>query len=101
MTVARARGGPLATCGCFSTPDTPATRTHVAITLGGAVSAAVVAASVPAGWVVHALATQPWRGAPVALLAVLCAWLAYLAMTRLAELGAARRLLGIARRPAA
>jgi hypothetical protein len=97
VAVARATGGPLATCGCFSTPDTPATRTHVAVTLGFAVSAAVVAAGVPAGWITHVLADQPWRGVPVVLLAVLCAWLAYLAMTRLALVGAARRTLGIAR----
>ena len=100
VAVARARGGPLATCGCFSTPDTPATRTHVALTLGFAVSAAAVAAGVPAGWITHALGGQPWRGVPVVLLAGLCAWLAYLAMTRLAQVGAARRMLGIARDPA-
>jgi hypothetical protein len=101
VAVARARGGPLATCGCFATPDTPATRTHVAVTLGLAASAAAVAAAAPAGWITRVLAAQPWRGVPVALVAVLCAWLAYLAMTRLAELGAARRLLGIARGSAA
>ena len=27
------RGGPLATCGCFSDPDTPATRLHVVVDL--------------------------------------------------------------------
>jgi uncharacterized protein YjeT (DUF2065 family) len=97
VALARARGGPLATCGCFSTPDTPATRTHVALTLGFAVSAAGVAAGVSAGWITHVLGDEPWRGVPVALLGVLCAWLAYLAMTRLATLGATRRALGIAR----
>ncbi len=97
VAVVRTRGGPLATCGCFSAPDTPATRTHVAVTSGLACSAAVVAAGAPAGWITHVLVGQPGDGVPVALLAVLCAWLAYLAMTRLARLGAARHLLGIVR----
>ena len=95
----RARGGPLATCGCFGTPDTPATRTHVAVTLGLGVSAVAVSASVSTGWITGVLAGSPWRGVPVVLLSVLCAWLAYLAMARLAELGAVRRLLGVTRGP--
>ena len=101
VTLARARGGPLASCGCFGTPDTPATRTHVVVTLAFAVSAAVVAASGLSDWLPTLLAHQPWHGVPVVLLGLLCAWLAYLAMGRLAELGAARRLLGITRGGAA
>ncbi len=97
VVLVRARGGPLATCGCFGTPDTPATRTHVAVTLGLGVSAAAVSASVSSGWITGILAGSPWRGVPVLLLSALCAWLAYLAMARLAELGAVRRLLGITR----
>lgn len=97
VTLARARGGPLASCGCFGTPDTPATRTHVVVTLAFAGSAAVVAASGTSAWLPTLLAHQPWHGAPVVLLGLLCAWLAYLAMGRLAELGAARRQLGITR----
>ncbi len=60
-----------------------------------------MAARVPAGWITGALSDQPGHGVPVALLAVLCAWLAYLAMTRLAVVGAARRTLGITRRSVA
>ena len=101
VTLARARGGPLASCGCFGTPDTPATRTHVVVTLAFAVSALVVAAAGLSGWLPTVLARQPWHGAPLVLLGLLCAWLAYLAMGRLAELGAARRLLGITRGGAA
>ena len=95
--LARVRGGPLASCGCFGTPDTPATRTHVVVTLAFAGSAAVVAASDLSGWLPALLDRQPWHGVPVVLLGLLCAWLAYLAMGRLAELGAARRQLGISR----
>jgi hypothetical protein len=101
VALARARGGPLATCGCFGTPDTPATRTHIVVTVAFAASAAVVAASGLSGWLPTLLAGQPWHGVPLALLGLLCAWMAYLAMGRLAEVGAARRLLGIARGGAA
>jgi hypothetical protein len=97
VALARTRGGPLATCGCFGTPDTPATRTHVIVTLAFAASAAGVAASGLSGWLPTLLTRQPWHGVPLATLGLLCAWLAYLAMGRLAEVGAARRLLGITR----
>ena len=98
VSLARARGGPRATCGCFGTPDTPATRTHVVVTLGLAASATVVVVVAGlSGWLPTLLAGQPWRGVPLVLLGLLCAWLAYLTMGRLAELGAARRALGITR----
>jgi Methylamine utilisation protein MauE len=95
--VTSARGGPLASCGCFGTPDTPATRTHVVVDLVLAASAAAVASTVPAEWLPRLLARETWSGIPLVLLSLLCAWLAFLAMTRLAELGAARRGLGIVR----
>jgi len=101
VTLARARGGPLATCGCFGNPDTPATRTHVVVTLAFAASAVVVAVSGLSDWLPTLLAGQPWHGVPLALLGLLCAWLAALTMGRLAELGAARHRLGIARGGAA
>ena len=96
-----ARGGPLATCGCFGKPDTPATRFHVVVNLTLAASAAVVAATVNLGWLPAILAGQPWHGVPLVLLSLLCAWLAFLALSRLAELGASRRMLGVTRGPAA
>ena len=97
VSVVLARGGPLATCGCFGKPDTPATRLHVVVNALLAASSAAVAATVPSGWLPTVLAHQPWRGIPVVLLSVLCAWLVFLALSRLAELGAARRLLGVTR----
>lgn len=100
VAAARARGGPLASCGCFGTPDTPATRLHVVVDLALAGSAATVAASVPAGWLPSLLALQPWHGAPLVAVSLLAASLAYLALGPLAGLGAARRLLGITRGPA-
>ena len=41
--VAYRRGGPLATCGCFGTPDTPPSIIHIVINVGLAASAVVVA----------------------------------------------------------
>jgi hypothetical protein len=49
------RGGILGSCGCFGKPDTPATRTHAALTAAAALAAAAVAADPPA---------SPWS-APV------------------------------------
>jgi hypothetical protein len=60
-------------------------------------SAVVVAATVTAGWLPSLLDHQPWHGVPVALLSLLCGWLTILALSRLADLGAARRLLGVTR----
>jgi len=97
VTVVLVRGGPLASCGCFGRPDTPATRLHVVADLVLAVSAVTVAATVTAQGLGSLLAAQPWHGVPLALASLLGAWLAVLALGRLAEVGAARRLLGITR----
>jgi len=99
VVVVLARGGALASCGCFGKPDTPATRLHVVVNLVLAGAAVAVAATVTPGWLPALLDHQPWHGVPLALLSLLCAWLAFLALSRLAELGAARRLLGVARGP--
>ncbi len=100
VAVVLVRGGPLATCGCFGTLDTPATRLHVVVNIALAGSAAVVGATINPGWLPALLAGQPWHGVPLMLLSLMCAWLAYLALARLAELGAARRMLGVTRGPA-
>ncbi len=100
VTVARARGGPLASCGCFGTPDTPATRLHVVVDLVLSAAAVSVAAAAPARWLPTLLTDQPWHGVPLVAVSVLVAWLAYLALGRMAGVGAARQLLGIIRQPA-
>src|SRR5437868_3829483 len=44
VVVAMARGGPVSSCGCFGTPDTPATLGHVVVTVAAsAVAWAAVA----------------------------------------------------------
>ena len=101
VAVVLTRGGPLASCGCFGKPDTPATRLHVVVDLALAGSAVAVAGGVPAQWTPTLLAHQPGHGVPLVLMSGLAAWLAFLALGRLAELGAARRLLGITRGPVA
>ena len=101
VAVVLARGGPLATCGCFGKPDAPSTRLHVVVNFALAGSAAAVAATVNPGWLPALLAGQPWYGVPLVLLSLLCAWLAFLALSLLAELGATRRILGVTRGPTA
>jgi hypothetical protein len=44
-----ARGGVLGSCGCFGKPDTPATRTHAALTGAACLVALLVAVSPPTG----------------------------------------------------
>ena len=91
---ARAKGGAVASCGCFGTPDTPATLLHVIVNLGLAGAAIGVAVAAPAGSIVSVLATQPWAGVPLVAASALCTWLTYLALSVLAALHAARRLAG-------
>jgi hypothetical protein len=100
VTVVLVRGGPLASCGCFGTPDTPATRLHVVVDLVLAGSALSVAVAAQSRWLPSQLAEQPWHGVPLVVTSILGAWLCVLVLGRLAELGAARRLLGITRRTA-
>jgi hypothetical protein len=93
--LARAKGGPIASCGCFGTPDTPATLLHVVINVGLALAAIVVAVAAPSGTIVSVLSAQPLHGLPLVLVSALCVWLTFLAISVLGALQAARRLVGI------
>jgi hypothetical protein len=97
VTYARHRGGALATCGCFATPDTPATRLHVVVDLalaGAALAVAVGTATRGAPRSIAAvLARQPWHGVPLVLVSALCAWLVFHALSTLPKAQAARRLV--------
>lgn len=90
----RARGGPLATCGCFGAVDTAPTRAHVVVDLALAAAAAGVAAGPVAGWLPEVLADQPGAGWPLVLTAVAIALLAYGVLSPLARVEGARRLFG-------
>ncbi len=99
VAVARVTGGPLATCGCFGTPDTPATAVHMALNVVLASAAAVVSVSAPTtGSLWTWSAGQPAHGVPLLLASALGTYLAYLAMSDLARLEAVRRLVGIRHR---
>lgn len=92
---ARRHGGSLSTCGCFGRPDTPATTLHVLLNVVF-VAAAVAMALRPSHFTALAslLEHQPWDGVPLLLASGVGVWLAYLAMSPLASLEAARRLIG-------
>jgi hypothetical protein len=94
----RSAGGALARCGCFGTPDTPATALHLAVDVTLCAAAAGVATAHPAGSLLRVLAHQPAHGVPLVTVSALAAWLAYLAVTALADLQAARALTSITSR---
>ncbi len=93
---ARSNGGAIASCGCFGTPDTPATALHAVIDAALATSAAVVAWSAPtSGTIIGILSAQPGWGIPLVAISALGAWLVYLAISVMASLRAARSLTGV------
>ena len=89
---ARVRGGPLATCGCFGRPDTPATWLHVVLNLALAGAALGVATSSRGGdSIVAVLAHQPWAGAPLLFASAVGLGLTMVALSTLPVLEGARR----------
>ena len=92
---ARWAGGAIASCGCFGTPDTPATLAHVTVNAALAGAAAAVAGTAPSGTLFSVLSHQPLHGVPLLVVSALCAWLAYLVVSVLATLQAARTLTGV------
>jgi hypothetical protein len=94
LVVARRLGGPLATCGCFGRPDTPPTALHVVVNLVLAAVATTVALDAPhQGTLVTQLAHQPWAGFPLLFVSAVGLWLTAVALSSLAALTAARRLV--------
>ena len=80
--VALARGGVLASCGCFGKADTPPTRTHVAVTATLAVVAGAVAVR-PLPALSELLATSPGLGLPLLLASTAVAVTSYLVLALL------------------
>jgi hypothetical protein len=70
------RGGVLGSCGCFGKPDTPATRTHLALTAVAAVTAGAVTLAPPA----RVWSTVDGPAVTTAALAVVIAFLAWQVM---------------------
>jgi hypothetical protein len=92
---ARSKGGAIASCGCFGSPDTPATLLHVIVNAALFAAAAMVASAAPTGTILSILWHQPLHGLALVAVSALCGWLTYLAMSVLAALQAARRLTAI------
>jgi hypothetical protein len=92
---ARSTGGAIASCGCFGTPDTPATLLHLVVDGILALSAAAVAGAAPPGTLLTVLSHQPAGGIPLVAVSALTGWLVYLALSVLAGLQAARALTGV------
>jgi hypothetical protein len=91
---ARLHGGALSTCGCFGRPDTPATWFHVAVNASLAVAAGTVALRMTSGATIRTLlAHQPWAGVPLFFVSGVGLYLTYLALSPLATLEGARRLV--------
>ena len=91
---ARLRGGPLSTCGCFGRPDTPATWSHVAVNALLTFAAATVALRTTNGATIRTLLLhQPWAGFPLFFVSGVGLYLTYLALSPLATLEGARRLV--------
>jgi hypothetical protein len=101
VAVARRRGGPLATCGCFGRPDTPPTGLHLVIDMALAFAAAGVALRAPDhGTIATQLSQQPGAGVPLVFVSAVGLWLTALALSALAALTAARRFVRPLPRPA-
>lgn len=77
--LARARGGVLASCGCFGREDTPPTTAHVVVTGALAVGAGAVAVR-PLGPLADLLPASPGAGLPLLLATAALAATAYLVL---------------------
>jgi hypothetical protein len=92
---ARSQGGAIASCGCFGTPDTPATLLHTAIDLALAGAAVAVALAHPTGSIVSVTAGPVGHRIALLVVTALCAWLTFLVLAVLPQVQAARRLTAI------
>lgn len=86
VALALARGGVLGSCGCFGTPDTPPTRTHLGLTLVLAAAALAVAVR-PFGPPLVVVQDSPGTGIPLAGLTAVSIWLGYLVFAVLPRSG--------------
>jgi len=87
---ARAKGGVLATCGCFGSPDTPPTVLHAVIDLGLCAGAVGIAIAGVSGTIGGVLAHQPYHAVPLVVASALTAGLTFAVLSPLARLTALR-----------
>lgn len=90
VVVALRRGGSVATCGCLGRPDTPPTRTHVAVTATLAATCFAAIAGSPVGLARLDAVTPPRFAAMLVYVALLVA-LTWLLLAELPRLRPARR----------
>lgn len=83
---------PIASCGCFGTPDTPATRAHIVVTATFAIAALGAALAPVDGGIIGVLRAQPGAGLPLMLGALVVAGLAVAVLTRHAEVQSVRAM---------
>jgi hypothetical protein len=74
------RGWPLSSCGCFGRPDARPTYAHAVLDLGAAATAVWWAVAAP-DRTGRFLSHQPWHGAPLLLVSLVIAGLAYVVWT--------------------
>ena len=82
------RGWPLSTCGCFGRRDSLPRRSHLALDIGAATTAAIWSHATPKS-LSEAFSGQPWGGWPLLFVSALVALLAYMIWTN--PLAQARR----------
>jgi hypothetical protein len=76
------RDAPIATCGCFGKADTPPSVVHLAVNLGAAAAALVVAID-PGDGIGDVIGDQPMAGVPFVFLVLTGAYVAFLSLTLL------------------
>jgi hypothetical protein len=81
VVMARLKGWPLSSCGCFGRPDTKPTYAHAALDTG-ALAVAAWWAVVARGHLGRLFFHEPWHGAPLGLLVAVIGGLAYLVWTK-------------------
>jgi hypothetical protein len=84
--------GALASCGCFGSPDTVPTSSHVIATVALAVASSIVAAASDGRHLSSLLESQPGGGLPLILTSATCAVLAFGVLSHLARVEGARQL---------
>ena len=85
VALARHRGTPLSSCGCFGVIDTPPTILHLVVNIVFTAAGAAVVAGAPAG-IPSVVEAQPAVGVTTLLLAGVGTYLCFLVLTRLAQL---------------
>lgn len=80
--LARQRGAPISSCGCFGKVDTPPTMIHVIVDVALA-GAAVAVALEPGAGIADVVREQPMSGVPFSMLLVLGVALVFLSFTAL------------------